>query len=742
MAVQVSYPGVYNEEFTPGAPIEGVGTSTAAFIGTALQGPIEKPTLIQSWDDFKRVFGGFIDERPRSYLAPAVNGFFVNGGTACYVLRVGGGKMSFKNLDSRQGGRNPDPVLVATARLEGTSGDAISVQVVDQSRSESNLPQTIPTQTITNIANPPRTLTVANHGYSGGEIVRLVEDPAQGNNEVAVVVQQSVGNNQLDLVDAIPPGINYTNGSLVLALGPKRVRVQITNVSQNRQQLTVTDNSQFVPGDRLVLIQGGNQVSVVVGSTGINKTVDLVAPIPAGSPNFGQGNNNFAQTADLVQGQRIITLGMPSSLQLNQILPRGTIIKIEQKSGGRTISEIAVVASSGGNSITLETGLKKSYSLASAVNVPTITSLEFKLIVNDPTLKEPEKFEFLSMHPNHPSYWLSAVQSEFVVLAEPTATPNNPLPDDLRPATNTYQLAQGQDDNRSAALGMVRGNPVKFLDYLKPIDEISLVAIPGETDKVVQQAIIVHCETMQDRFAILDSKPDSQPGNGIRAQFADVRSGKGFAALYYPWIIARNLLTGKDEPLPPSGHLAGIYARTDSEPGRGVHVAPANTNIRGALGLEKSLTDAQQGPLNMMGVNVLRIFQGQSQPVVWGARTTAGDLNRNWQYITVRRLFMFIEESIQENIRWAVFQPNNLQLWQKLKRTITEFLTRVWRDGALFGKTQEDAFYVRIDEALNPVSTQKLGRLYIEIGLRPTYPAEFIIVRIGVWDGGSEIVEA
>jgi uncharacterized protein len=156
--------------------------------------------------------------------------------------------------------------------------------------------------------------------------------------------------------------------------------------------------------------------------------------------------------------------------------------------------------------------------------------------------------------------------------------------------------------------------------------------------------------------------------------------------------------------------------------------------------LERRLTNEEQGPLNLMGIDVLRVFPGQAQPMVWGARTTATD--RNWQYVNVRRLFLFLEESIQEGINWAIFEPNNLALWQKLKRTITEFLTRVWRDGALFGETADKAFYVRIDEVLNPPSTQALGRLYIEIGVRPTYPAEFIIVRIGIWQGGSEVSES
>jgi uncharacterized protein len=283
-------------------------------------------------------------------------------------------------------------------------------------------------------------------------------------------------------------------------------------------------------------------------------------------------------------------------------------------------------------------------------------------------------------------------------------------------------------------------DPGSVLDQLKPYDDISLVCVPGNTDETVQKAIKVHCETMKDRFAILDSVKDATPDDGekgILNQVATVKPSNGFAALYYPWILARNPASGKDELCPPSGHIAGIYARIDAE--RGVHKAPANTDIRGALGLERRLTDDQHGTLNNMGVNVLRVFAGQSTPLVWGARTVSTDTN--WQYINIRRLFIFLEESIQEGIRWAVFEPNNLQLWQKVKRTITEFLTRVWRTGALFGATAEQAFYVRIDDVLNPPDEQKAGRLHIEIGVRPTYTAEFIVVRIGIWDGGAEVQE-
>jgi uncharacterized protein len=191
--------------------------------------------------------------------------------------------------------------------------------------------------------------------------------------------------------------------------------------------------------------------------------------------------------------------------------------------------------------------------------------------------------------------------------------------------------------------------------------------------------------------------------------------------------------------VPPSGHIAGVYARSDAE--RGVHHAPANTPIQGAIGLEDNLMGAQMNPFNQAGVNVLCLFPGSAQVVVWGARTTADPSDTDWRYVNVRRLMLYIEESIAEGVQWAVFEPNNSALWQKLKRSIQEFLTRVWNDGALAGETAEQAFYVRIDEGLNPPSLWALGKLIIEIGLAPIRPAEFIIVRLDLSDGGAAVTE-
>jgi uncharacterized protein len=259
----------------------------------------------------------------------------------------------------------------------------------------------------------------------------------------------------------------------------------------------------------------------------------------------------------------------------------------------------------------------------------------------------------------------------------------------------------------------------------------------------VQQALVAHCENMGDRFGILDSGPGLPPfgATSVITQRASVTSARGYSALYYPWIRINDptSLTGNDTVLvPPSGAVSGICARSDAQ--RGVHKAPANEFIVGAVDLERNLSDGDQGQINIEGVNGLRLFPGQ-RPIVWGARTTAPPDQTPWRYVNVRRLFIFVEQSIRLGILPAVFEVNNQALWKRLGRTISEFLTRVWRSGALFGNTAAEAFYVKIDAENNPPSLQALGQLIVEIGIAPVRPAEFVVVRIAMWDGGSQTLE-
>jgi hypothetical protein len=388
--------------------------------------------------------------------------------------------------------------------------------------------------------------------------------------------------------------------------------------------------------------------------------------------------------------------------------------------------------------VTFREGIAVPLSLNPA-NPATVQSEEFNIAVTQGPAST--LYDNLSIDPAHPRYFLGLVNdSDHLVRLELIEPPPPAVPPQNLPVATggPVQLTGGRSEDLSTLDDI---DYIDALDTLRAIDDVNLIAIPDRTTAPVQQAIIAHCEQMGDRFAVLDSQPgvDLFGAGSIETQRQGLESTRGYAALYYPWL--RVLPAGRGAPIlvPPSGHICGIMARSDTS--RGVHKAPANEIVNGALGLERTMSDVDQGQLNLQGINVIRVFQTTGRPVLWGARTTTAT-DRNWQYVNTRRLFLFLEESIEEGIRWAVFEPNNLQLWQKLKRTITEFLTRVWRDGALFGATPRDAFYVRIDEVLNPFSEQALGRLHIEIGIRPAYPAEFIIVRIGIWPGGSDVSES
>ncbi len=271
---------------------------------------------------------------------------------------------------------------------------------------------------------------------------------------------------------------------------------------------------------------------------------------------------------------------------------------------------------------------------------------------------------------------------------------------------------------------------------LDPIDEISLVAAPGIVDQVVQNNIIDHCANMSDRFAILDP-PEIGEGD-LTADKIKVVPNTDYGALYFPWIKVFDIatkLTKKDSDgeiyIGPSGHMAGIYSRVDHE--RGVHKAPANEVVRGALATEVQISRALQDGLNPEGINCIRIFN--DTVTVWGARTIGGDFNADLKYINVRRLLIFLRKSIDHGTQWVVFEPNDRSLWAKIVRNVSAFLTTVWRDGALFGSTPQEAFYVKCDDETNPPEERDLGRVTTEIGVAIVKPAEFVIFRISQWAG-------
>jgi len=283
---------------------------------------------------------------------------------------------------------------------------------------------------------------------------------------------------------------------------------------------------------------------------------------------------------------------------------------------------------------------------------------------------------------------------------------------------------------------------------LESIDEITIVAAPdlmsahqqgaidAEGVKTAQLAIISHCEQMGDRVAVLDPPPDLN-AQQIRAWRQDEAGyDSRYATLYYPWIRVFDPSTGRNITVPPSGHIAGVWARSDGE--RGVHKAPANEVIRGAVDIDTRLSKGEQDLLNPIGVNCVRAFPGRGIRV-WGARTLSSD--PAWRYLNVRRLFNYFEESILLGTQWVVFEPNDDRLWSSIRRNVTAFLSEEWRRGALFGRTAAEAFYVKCDRDNNPQESIDLGQVVCEIGVAPVKPAEFVIFRLSQFADSTSLVD-
>ena len=312
--------------------------------------------------------------------------------------------------------------------------------------------------------------------------------------------------------------------------------------------------------------------------------------------------------------------------------------------------------------------------------------------------------------------------------------------------TRCFVVNTGEGGQVSGA-GRRRGG----VQVLETIDEVAIVAAPGYSDPASYEALLSHCEGLRDRVAILDppeavdditdltrvalgkgGKPAAEGGPPTEGSLRPRQSDYG--TVYFPWLRVRDPFTGEVVSTPPSGHMAGIWARTDAL--RGVHKAPANEPVRGAVDLTYLVTRPEQDVLNPKGVNCIRYFSGEGIRV-WGARTLAAEASE-WRYVNVRRLFNMLEESIAGGTRWMVFEPNDPTLWRSIRRDIGAFLTRVWRDGALLGRTPEEAFFVKCDEETNPADVRDAGIVVAIIGVAVVKPAEFVVFKLSQWAGGTE----
>ena len=406
--------------------------------------------------------------------------------------------------------------------------------------------------------------------------------------------------------------------------------------------------------------------------------------------------------------------------------------------------------------------------------------------VRDENLIDQEGFRQLSMDPRHSRYIERIIGSTFTAgNSDDDSTPPNPLrrwdrrsegaswyvrvldlavvaarqairvgPEALidgmpsglqRPARHRLfggdDLVSSMDDAMYRGVDSTEPEHRTGLFTLKNLLTVSLVAIPGQVSSALHQSIIDHCEEMRYRFAVLDGPP---PPNDTVVDVQNLRQAfdSNYAAIYHPWLSIPDPFPPspaliRQYPIPPSGHMLGIYARTDNE--RGVHKAPANEVVRGISGLTRYFTKGEQEILNPypVNINLVRDFRPQNRGMrVWGARCITSDPAN--KYVNVRRLLIFIEDSIDRGLQWVVFEPNAEELWARVRRSAVNFLTNVWRNGALEGTSVDQAFFVKCDRTTMTRDDLDNGRLILLIGIAPVKPAEFVIARVALWTADAQ----
>jgi phage tail sheath protein FI len=470
-------------------------------------------------------------------------------------------------------------------------------------------------------------------------------------------------------------------------------------------------------------------------------------------------------------------VGSPNlQLQSASGIEPGTILEFYTGTGATLASQLVQkVSGRNGNTVHFDPP-----GLGAAVNTGMrVRTREFKVTAeclhfNPRTLQTvvaagmSETIRQLSMDPRHSRYFQKAIgpipavidgqsdgESSLIRVADRLTTAAAQTTIRLGPDTFALWLAGGDDDVGGIVDTTFIGNddldPSKRTGIyaLKNIDEISIIAVPGQSAPAVQEAVITHCELMRYRVGVLDSGP--QDTFQTVQQHRDLFDSK-YAALYYPWLEIEDPFPANPRVpgsllLPPSGHVVGIYARTDIN--RGVHKAPANEVVQaiddlgiyaGAQIKQMHVLKEQQDILNPRNINVIRDFRDHGRGLrVWGARCITSD--PDWRYINVRRLFCFLERSLDIGTQWVVFEPNDERLWARVRQSVSSFLTDVWRSGALMGKRPQDAFFVKCDTTTMTQGDIDNGRLIMLIGIAPVRPAEFVIIRIGQWAGGSMVQE-
>jgi uncharacterized protein len=765
-------PGVYVEEIDAGPkPIEGVSTSTAGAVGVTERGPtggtvddslrLDKPVLVTSFAEFVRVFGGYLPEPDPALLNSwalnateggrwwqfplSVKGFFDNGGQRLYVKRVFSSTAVAANTTLGQGviaeiiqdvqatsnvvrvrhqigisaGMNvrifvnglPLPAFVVDAYSSTAGTLTLNNPVGQELRGGRDFVEVIPIAAVAAAVPDPRlTVRAKALGDWGGN-----EDPAALNGILA-------GNGLSVRVRPMVGGAYKLMADTVLGGNPFNTTVTV-QANAGTVAISVASTAGLANGDR-VLIDGGEYV---IGGVAAG-TFTIPAPGVPGGDTWAPGTA-VRRMRPANNGGAGPTINVRNATQLY----RGALVELDNG----TQKEVFTVDSVAGNTATLSGNIANNYfedhklrviEAEVQVRYRRLHVIEAEEIFTNLRLVDDGSLSYIVTHVNRRSTLIDLVAGDGFAADTLQEFPSVPPPTNAGdPQRYWVDLEGGRDNLQDLTVddfvGVDGGSGARTgIQALEDIDEVSICEAPGMWSATIQSALIQHCETLKDRFAILDPQ-DGLSIEGIRNARETIDTK--YAAFYYPWIEVRDPSVRRNVYIAPSGHMAGIYARTDVD--RGVHKAPANEVIRGITKIAQDVTKREQDMLNPRNINVLRSFPGRGNRV-WGARVLTSDAS--WKYINVRRLFIFVEESIDEGTQWVVFEPNDEPLWARVRQTVSNFLTTVWRSGALQGAKPDEAFFVKCDRSTMTQDDIDNGRLICLIGIAPVKPAEFVIFRI------------
>lgn len=820
-------PGVYVEETSFRAKsIEGVGTSTTAFVGPTRKGPIVStepdpagnppaaPELLTSYGDFERIYGGLEDLRfgpgappvaVTNYLAHSVLQFFNEGGSRLYVGRVANQPAPAATANLR-GAVAADESIFIRNRFGGAGGngrvtvseiavgapadqldafaDGVLLRVSDPTAAPASLeggplpadfsalPAANPIVLNLSVNGTDRALGFAGQAAAIAATTDLPDPVTIGaaEREFRVRVNGALQVVQLPQGETpranVPAVLNGLLTGVVASLDGNRLRLttQRRGTSASIQVLTTRLGFQPGPAATSAFADANNNVGDLAAIT----LADVQARVAALNAGLGAGVAPVLEATELAGGRFALRTRLANSTAALGIRPAGA----GESSAHTALGLPAPGAAAGGTGAAPILYQRATVGGQRVWHVPNDTNtrltaaglanrelhtLSFSLVFDGPAGEgDSIVFDDLAFGRDHPRFagtflvqhpaarsdaLLQPVWFDIGANVDPAELYNALFPaatttvEDGR-AVAVHQLTGGTD-----GLSPMVGTPTDAGSYaaafelLRGVEDISIIAAPGHSDypagEAIRNALIAHAERPRAyRIAVLDPPPRQLPGDvrNYRARFDSHR-----AALYYPWVTVTNPLArpGRDDVeleinLPPSGFIAGIYARNDVE--QSVAKAPANEIVRGALRFESDINFAQQQMLNPLGINCLRFLSGRGYRV-WGARTASSD--PEWKYVNVRRLFIYLEASIDRGTQWAVFENNGPRLWANVRETVEAFLYNEWVSGNLLGSTPKEAFFVRCDRSTMTQNDLDNGRLICLIGVAPLRPAEFVIFRIG-----------